>query len=386
MPEGSPLESRVRARLAGLQSQGLLRSLKAPAGIDLCSNDYLSLSRHPLLTARLIEGAAREGCGSTGSRLLRGERECFDAVEKRFAQFKRTDRSLYFGAGYLANVAVLTTLAEEGDVIFSDERNHASLIDGTRLSRARTVVFPHNDPAALRRLLNDTLTIGLRFIVVESLFSMDGDVAPLAEYAAVARAAGAALVVDEAHAVGIYGPRGSGLVEAAGVADDVCVSINTAGKALGVSGAFVAGPAWAIEYLVQRARPFVFSTAPPPALADALEASLTVVEREPERRERLLALSAFLRARLSAAGVEVPRGLSQIIPVVIGDNEQAVLTARLLQSEGFDVRAIRPPSVPEGTARLRVAVNAGLSEAVLDRFVAALRAALKEIGLCAASS
>lgn len=386
MPEDSRLESRVRARLAGLQAQGLLRSLNAPAGIDLSSNDYLNLSRHPLLLARLIEGAAREGCGSTGSRLLRGERECFAAVERRFARFKQTERSLYFGAGYLANVAVLTTLAEEGDVIFSDERNHASLIDGTRLSRARTVVFPHNDPATLQRLLNGTTTNGLRFIVVESLFSMDGDVAPLVEYVAIARAAGAALVVDEAHAVGIYGARGSGLIEAAGVADDVCVSINTAGKALGVSGAFVAGPAWAIEYLVQRARPFVFSTAPPPALADALEASLTVVEEEPERRERLLARSAFLRARLPAAGVDVADGISQIVPVAVGDNERAVAVARALQRGGFDVRAIRPPSVPDGTARLRVSVNAGLSEEVLDRFVAALAAALKEIGLCAASS
>ena len=386
MPEDSRLESRVRARLAGLQAQGLLRSLNAPAGIDLSSNDYLNLSRHPLLLARLIEGAAREGCGSTGSRLLRGERECFAAVERRFARFKQTERSLYFGAGYLANVAVLTTLAEEGDVIFSDERNHASLIDGMRLSRARTVVFPHNDPATLQRLLNGTTTNGLRFIVVESLFSMDGDVAPLVEYVAIARAAGAALVVDEAHAVGIYGARGSGLIEAAGVADDVCVSINTAGKALGVSGAFVAGPAWAIEYLVQRARPFVFSTAPPPALADALEASLTVVEEEPERRERLLARSAFLRARLPAAGVDVADGMSQIVPVAVGDNARAVAVARALQRGGFDVRAIRPPSVPDGTARLRVSVNAGLSEEVLDRFVAALAVALKEIGLCAASS
>ena len=386
MPEDSPLESRIRARLASLQSQGLLRSLNAPAGIDLCSNDYLNLSRDPRLVARIVEGATREGCGSTGSRLLRGERECFAAVEQRFARFKGTERSLYFGAGYLANVGVLTTLAEEGDVVFSDERNHASLIDGTRLSRARTVIFPHNDSGTLQRLLSGTTTNGLRFIAVESLFSMDGDVAPLAEYAAIARSTGAALIVDEAHAVGIYGANGTGLIEAAGVAADVCVSINTAGKALGVSGAFVAGPAWAIEYLVQRARPFVFSTAPPPALADALDASLSIVEEEPERRERLLARAAFLRARLTAAGVSVTDGYSQILPIVLGDNERAVAVARVLQHEGFDVRAIRPPSVPAGTARLRVSVNAGLSEGVLDQFVATLSAALKEIDLCAASS
>lgn len=386
MPLDSSLEARVRARLADLQSRALLRSLKPPVGIDLCSNDYLNLSRHPLLTARLIEGVVREGCGSTGSRLLRGERECFETVERRFACFKRTDRSLYFAAGYLANIAVLATLPEEGDVMFSDERNHASLIDGTRLSRARTIVFSHNDPVALRQLLVSNTSPGVRFIVVESLFSMDGDMAPLKEYAAIARETGAMLVVDEAHAVGIYGERGSGLIEAAGVEDEVCISINTAGKALGVSGAFVAGPAWAIEYLVQRARPFVFSTAPPPALAYALDASLTVVEEEPDRRERLTSRSRDLRARLAAAGVDVPAGVSQIIPIVIGDNDRALAVARVLREEGFDVRAIRPPTVPPGTARLRVSVNADLSEAVLDRFVDVLAVALTEAGLCAASS
>jgi 8-amino-7-oxononanoate synthase len=386
MPEDSSLETRVRARLADLGARGLLRSLKPPSGIDLCSNDYLNLSAHPQLTARFIEGVAREGCGSTGSRLLRGERECFEAIERRFARFKRTDQALYFATGYLANVAVLTTLAEDGDVIFSDARNHASLIDGARLSRARTVVFPHNDPLTLHRLVTDTRTAGARFIAVESLFSMDGDMAPLAEYAAIAQSTGAALVVDEAHAVGIYGDRGSGLIESLDLRNAVCVSINTAGKALGVSGAFVAGPSWAIEYLVQRARPFVFSTAPTPAVADALDASLTIVEEEPERRERLRARSVFLRARLAATGIEIPDGMSHILPILIGDNDAAVAVATVLQDEGFDVRAIRPPSVPVGTARLRITVNAALTEATLDRFVDVLAAALKEMGLCSAAS
>ena len=216
---------------------------------------------------------------------------------------------------------------------------------------------------------------GIRFVVVESLFSMDGDVAPLAEYAALCRSAGAVLVVDEAHAVGIYGGRGSGLMEAAGIDDENCIAINTAGKALGVAGAFVTGPSWAVEYLLQRARPFVFSTAPPPALADALDASLTIVAEEPERRERLLVRAAYLRARLAAAGIDTGASRSQIIPIAIGENDRAVAVARLIQAEDFDVRAIRPPSVPAGTARLRVSVNAGLSEATLDRFVDVLAAA-----------
>src|SRR5262245_7943629 len=221
MSEDSALERRVRARMAALEADGLLRSLQLPSGIDLCSNDYLGLSRHPLLAARLAEGAQTEGCGSTGSRLLRGERACFDEIERRFARFKGAERALYFGAGYLANLAVLTTLPEAGDVILSDERNHASLIDGARLSRARTLVFPHNDVAALRQKLDELPASGVRFIVVESLFSMDGDMAPLARYAALCRAAGAVLVVDEAHAVGIYGPRGTGLTE--GISDDIGV-------------------------------------------------------------------------------------------------------------------------------------------------------------------
>jgi 8-amino-7-oxononanoate synthase len=376
------LERRVRRRLAEWQSAGLLRVLRPPVGIDLSSNDYLNLSTHARVTAKLMDGIAREGCGSTGSRLLRGERECFNAVERRFARFKNVDRALFFGAGYLANIGVLTTLPESGDVILSDERNHASLIDGMRLSRARSIVFPHNDVNAVARLLDGGSSGGVRFVVIESLFSMDGDVAPLADYAALCQSAGAVLVVDEAHAVGIYGERGSGLIEATGVGSDVCVSINTGGKALGVSGAFVAGPAWAIDYLVQRARPFMFSTAPPPALADALDASLAIVEAEPERRERLSARSTYLRTKLAAAGVDIPAGSSQIVPVVLGDNARATAVAAALQNEGFDVRAIRPPSVPDGTARLRVSVNAGLSEQTLDSFVDVLGAALKEVALC----
>ena len=382
----SPLEQRIRARVAALGEHGLLRTLHEPAGIDLSSNDYLNLSKHPVVATRLIEGIVREGCGSTGSRLLRGERACFEAVEQRFARFKGAGRALYFSTGYLANIAVLTALAETGDTMFSDQRNHASLIDGMRLSRARAAVFPHNEVGRLEQLLADSPESGVRFVVVESLFSMDGDVAPLAEYAALCRSAGAVLIVDEAHAVGVYGGRGSGLMEAAGIDHDNCISINTAGKALGVAGAFVAGPSWAVEFLVQRARPFVFSTAPPPALADALDASLTIVAEEPERRERLLARSAYLRAGLAAAGIDTGASRSQIVPILIGENDRAVAVARAIQAEGFDVRAIRPPTVPAGTARLRVSVNAGLSEATLDRFVDVLAAALREAGRCSAAS
>jgi 8-amino-7-oxononanoate synthase len=345
----------------------LRRALRPPRGIDLSSNDYLGLSAHPLVKERMAAAVAELGCGSTGSRLLRGERDCFDAIESRFAAFKGAERALYFSSGYLANLAVLTAFPESGDVLYCDQFNHASLIDGARLSRAERMVYPHTQipPASGER----------SFVVSESLFSMDGDRAPLNELAAT----GAALIVDEAHAVGIFGPRGSGLIEEMGA--NVFLSVNSAGKALGVAGAFVAGPSWAIEHLLQCARPFVFSTAPPPALAAALEASLDVIEQEPERRARLRSLAGYLRARLRDGGLEVAEGDSHLIPIMLGENSRAVTVARELQDAGFDVRPIRPPTVPAGTARLRVSVDVKLTETILDRFVAAL-----EQSLCAVTS
>ena len=377
------LAGRVRARMRALDDEGLRRTLRPPSGIDLSSNDYLGLATHPHVKARMIEGVAREGAGSTGSRLLRGHRGGFAAIERRFADFKGTERSLYFSSGYLANLAVLSTLPEPGDVILSDERNHASLIDGIRLSPARRVIFAHNDAGALGRALDETGGAGQRFVVVESLFSMDGDEAPLASYAEICRAAGAELVVDEAHAVGVYGAKGSGLIEEHGIQKDVFLSVNTAGKALGVSGAFVAGPEWAMDYMIQRARTFIFSTAPPPSIADALDAALDVIEQEPERRATVLDRAQALRMRLAAAAVPLPAGTSQIIPVLIGDSGRAVAVAEALQAGGFDVRAIRPPTVPPGTARLRISVNVHLTGDQMDRFVTALVAALAAAGLAA---
>jgi 8-amino-7-oxononanoate synthase len=216
---------------------------------------------------------------------------------------------------------------------------------------------------------------------------MEGGMAPLREIASACRAAQAVLIVDEAHAVGVYGVRGTGLIEVHGIEDTVCVSINAAGKALGVAGAFVAGPSWVIEYLVQRGRPFVFSTAPPPALADAIAKSLAIVQDEPARRAAVASRAAFLRRQLKDRGVPTARGASQIVSIPIGDNARAVAAAHLLSADGFDVRAIRPPTVPEHTARLRVSVNAGLSEDVLERFAAAAASALERVGLtCAVSS
>lgn len=386
MRADSQLVRRLASRLDAWEREGLRRTLRPPSGIDVSSNDYLQLARHPEVVRAFVSAATSEGVGSTGSRLLRGERDRFANLEARFATFKGTERALYFSSGYLANVAVLTALTEHEDIVFSDALNHASLIDGMRLSRADRIVFPHGDFARLDDLLTHTPCRGVRFVVVESVFSMDGDVTPLDRVVRICQRHDAVPIVDEAHGVGVFGRKGTGALEESAVDPTACVSINTAGKALGVAGAFVAGPSTVVDYLVQRARPFVFSTAPPPAVAAAIDASLTLVETEPERRVRVRALADRLRVQLNACGVAMPRVGSQIVPIPIGDNERAVGVASRLAAQGFDVRAIRPPSVPAGTARLRVSINAGLDEPTIDRFAAAVALALQEVRLCSAAS
>ena len=365
------LERRIVERMAAIERAGLRRTLRPPSGVDLSSNDYLGLARDPRVLERFISAVRDEGCGATGSRLLRGHRTAFTDVERRFAGFKRAEAALYFGSGYAANLGVLATFLEPDDVVFSDALNHASLIDGVRLSKARRVVFPHRDVDELARLLRAERSSGQKFLVTESVFSMDGDEAPLADYAALCGDTGTALIVDEAHAVGVRGANGSGLIDESDVAAAVFLSVNTAGKALGAAGAFVAGAGWAIDYLVQRARTFVFSTAAPPSLAAAVDAALDIVEAEPGRRQRVRQLAASLRGILARHDLTAAAG-AHIIPVILGDAARAIAVADEMAAAGYDVRAIRPPTVPEGTSRLRISVNALLDVPTLEGFAAAL--------------
>lgn len=369
------LKERTEKHLRAIEKHGQWRTLKPPQGrsVDLCSNDYLGLAKDERLKAAMIVEIERNGCGATASRLLRGEREVFAEAERKFAEFKGVERSLFFSSGYAANIGLLTTFLESGDVVFSDELNHASLIDGIRLAKAERVVFPHNDVNKLEKLIAETPCRGQRFVVVESLYSMDGDFAPLHDLVELCRISDTNLIVDEAHAVGVFGTNGSGLIEE----KDVFLSLNTAGKAFGVGGAFVAGSGWAIEFLIQRCRPFIFSTAPPPAMPAALIKAIEIVQSEPERREKLLNLSQFLREELNANGIAVPLENSQIVPVILGASEKAVKVASDLQNKGFDVRAIRPPTVPMNTARLRISLNADLNEDLLRQFVEALKKSLR---------
>lgn len=363
----------LRAELASLGMRQGLRRLGRMEGISLSSNDYLGLSTDPRL-ARAITVALEGGSpvASTGSRLLSGNSPEWERVESDFARFIGTEAALFFSSGYAANLGLLGAILRPDDVVFSDASNHASLIDGIRLSRARKVIFPHLDLDFLEDALRKSDAAGRKFIVVESLFSMEGDRAPIAELLSLADRFGAELIVDEAHATGVFGPRGRGLVAAANGNARVLASVHTCGKALASAGAFVCGSETLKQYLVNRARTFIFSTALPPYFAAQIAKAVEIAGDADAERERLQVLSNFLRERLRAAGFDTGTSDSQIVPVLLGGNDTAIRYADALQRQGFAVRPIRPPTVPEGTSRLRLSVTAKLSEEVLDRLVKVL--------------
>jgi 8-amino-7-oxononanoate synthase len=359
-------EDGFRVTLNELRRAGLLRELRLPNGIDLVSNDYLGLAGHPHLTEAMRAALIELPAGSAGSRLLRGHHEIFERIEARLAAFSGTESALLFGSGYAANIGLLQALVGPDDLILSDERNHASLIDGMRLTKAATHVFGHQDLGALEDALRAPRR-GRAIVVTESVFSMDGDCTPLEELCTVAERGGAAVIVDEAHATGLYGARGSGRVEELGIRDRVLATIHTGGKALGSGGAWVAGSLALRDVLVNRARSFIFSTAPLPVVGAALEAGLQLIEREPGRRADVHRKSLLVRRALADAGVNAA-GQSPIVPILAGSNEAALSLQSGLSAAGFDVRAIRPPSVAPGTARLRVTVRYPVRDEDLLRF------------------
>jgi 8-amino-7-oxononanoate synthase len=359
-------EDRLAVMLTELRDAGLLRQMRLPAGIDLVSNDYLGLADHPYLIEAMRASGAALPAGSGGSRLLRGHHEIFEIVEARLAAFSGSEAALLFGSGYAANIGLLQAIVSPDDVVVSDAHNHASLIDGIRLTKARTVIYPHQDLAALEAALAQHHR-GRAIVVTESVFSMDGDLTPLADVCDIAERAGAVVIVDEAHATGMYGSRGSGRVEQLGLRDRVAATIHTGGKALGSGGAWVAGSRALRDVLVNRARSFIFSTAPLPILGAALGAGLELSAREPNRRRDVLRKSSMLRTALRDAGVSAD-GESMIVPIIVGANEAATALQAALAIAGFDVRAIRPPSVAPGTARLRVTVRYPIADDELTRF------------------
>jgi len=331
--------------------------------LAFCSNDYLGLASHPRLVEALQEGASRYGVGSGASHLISGHSRAHALLEERFADFLsphiESPRALYFCTGYMANLAVLTALAGRDGDIFSEELNHASLIDGARLARANVKVYPHGDTTALEQLLK-TSTAKTKLVVTDSVFSMDGDLAPLPALLQLCEQYGAWLVVDDAHGFGVLGHHGRGALEHFSLRSPNLVYMGTLGKAAGVGGAFVAAHATVIEWLVQRARPYIYTTAAAPALAHALMASMDIIDGEEgaQRRTQLRALVAQFRNELNLQRWQLFPSATAIQPVIIGANDEAMRVASALYEQGFWVPGIRPPTVPAGTARLRVTLCA----------------------------
>jgi glycine C-acetyltransferase/8-amino-7-oxononanoate synthase len=378
----------VAARLEELRESELFRRMRTISGpqgprvvldgepvLLLCSNNYLGLADHPKVREAAADAAMRWGVGAGASRLVSGTMTIHGRLEERLAALKRTEAALLFGSGYLANVGVVSALAGPGDVVVSDALNHASIVDGCRLARARTVVYEHCDLDHLEACLREAGE-GRAVIVTDSVFSMDGDVAPLARIVELARRFRARVVVDEAHGTGCLGPGGRGAIAEAGLDGEVDVVVGTLGKALGSYGAYAACSREVAEYLVNAARPFIFSTAPPPpAVAGAL-AAVDLLAEEPRRAERLQQNADALRDELAREGFDVAGSTTQIVPLIVGDAGLAMRVCEAALEQGVYAQAIRPPTVPEGTSRLRLAVMASHTQAEL-------REAARELGRAA---
>jgi 8-amino-7-oxononanoate synthase len=368
---------RLGAGLGELEAQGLARALRPGAGRDFASNDYLGLASDPAFARRVaarISAVVERGGAlfAPSSRLLRGETELHHATEERLAKLKGDDAALLYPSGWQANAGALATLLGPQDRALSDAANHASLIDGLRLARCERVVVSHLDLEAYARELARPWRRGQTWVVVESLYSMDGDLAPLAELLELCERHGALLYVDDAHATGVYGRHGAGWLAEQGVAGRAAVTVTTFGKSLALQGACVSGPRELIATLVHASRAFLFTTALAPLLVVALGESLDVLEREPERRARVRANAERLRARLAQLEFDVQPGDSPIVPIRLGKNERALAAAAALAARGLDVRAVRPPAVPEDGALLRVSVHADHAPDELDRLAQAL--------------
>lgn len=378
---GGALTRRIEEELESLRERDQLRTLEHPAGINLCSNDYLGLATHPRLKKAVAGAIERTAAvGSTGSRLLSGNAREWEELESNFAKFAGTETALYFGSGYAANIGLLSSVAGPGDVIFSDALNHASLIDGIRLSRAAKVIYPHGDMAFLEKALREhSRAAGARVIVTESVFSMEGDVAAVDSLLRLSRDYGAELILDEAHATGVFGPQGRGIAASVEATRDVFAVVHTCGKALASAGAFVCCSDLLKQYLVNHARTFIFSTAMPPYFAGQIGAALELAIGADRERVELRTLADLLRRELRASGIAVGASQTQIVPVMCGTNGAALYVASALQESGFAVRAIRPPTVPEGTARVRLSLTAKITRDDVLRLGKAIRAAFDSL-------
>ncbi len=381
--------------LAALETQALRRRLQAleevlPGGkvrlagqvlLNLSSNDYLGLALDPRLIAAAQAAAARWGTGAGASRLVAGHLALHQAVEARLADFKGTQAAVIFSTGYMANLGVIAALMGPGDAVFCDRLNHASIYDGIKLSGAVLHRFPHRDLNRLEELLRQGQGARRRLIITDSVFSVDGDLAPLAELVALKDRFGAALMIDEAHATGVLGEKGAGLAEALGLSGRVEVHLGTFSKALGSLGGYVAGEQRLIEYLHNRARSFIYSTALAPPVLGAIEAALEVVAREPQPRAYLREEAEKFRRGLAQAGLDTLGSQTQIVPVLVGDNGRTLEFAARLRQQGLLAVALRPPTVPPGQARVRFSLSAAHSREDLQQALDSIIATARAMGL-----
>ncbi|NIP72396.1 MAG: 8-amino-7-oxononanoate synthase [Gammaproteobacteria bacterium] len=371
-----------RRRIAG-GPQGVERTVDGAPVLAFCSNDYLGLAGHPQLVWALQRGAESYGAGSGAAHLVTGHTPAHHALEEELAELVQRPRALLFSTGYMANLGAVAALAGRGDAVLEDRLNHASLLDAGLLSGARLIRYRHADAEDLARRLARPRD-GQRLVLSDGVFSMDGDLAPLPELAAAARSAGAWLMVDDAHGLGVLGARGRGSLEHFGLGlEDVPVLMGTLGKAFGTFGAFVAGSDDLVDFLIQTARTYIYSTAPPPALAEATRAALRLVQGEPWRRQHLEALVARFRRGAGELGLPLGRSTTPIQPLVLGSAERALAWQQALEVRGILISAIRPPTVPKGAARLRITFSAAHTEAQVDRLLGALEAAGAELGAAA---
>jgi 8-amino-7-oxononanoate synthase len=347
----------------------------------LASNNYLGLTHCPAVQQAAIAAIQLYGTGSGGARLTTGNHPLYSLLEQEVASFKGAEAALVFNTGYMANLGTISALVGAGDVIFSDELNHASIIDGCRLSGARTVIFRHSDMKQLAECLAQTVCSGRRLIVVDGVYSMDGDIAPLDDIVELAERYEAMVMVDDAHATGVIGPNGRGTAAYFGLQDRIQVQMGTFSKALGSEGGYVVGSRRLIEYLINKARTFTFSTALAPAAIAAARAALAQVVLRPELVDKLSNNSVYMRKLLVAAGFTVGKGDTPILPIHIGDAATAVLLARELRNVGLIVTAIRPPTVPDGTSRLRLTVSAAHEWGELTQAVQKLSTVAKSLGI-----
>jgi 8-amino-7-oxononanoate synthase len=387
--------SDIHDRLEELRDLGLYRRMRMVSGpqgprvlldgkrvLLLCSNNYLGLADHPRVREAAAEAAMRYGVGAGASRLVSGNMTLHRRLEERLAEFERSERCVLFGSGYLANAGVIGALAQAGDVVFSDALNHASIIDGCRLSRAETFVYDHLDTDHLEWGLQQADGRG-SLIVTDGVFSMDGDIAPLERIVDLAHRYDARVMVDEAHATGVLGPGGRGSIAAAGLEGEVDVMVGTLGKALGSYGAYVCCDAEIARYLVNAARTLIFSTGPAPPVVAAALTALDLVNESPRRIERVRRNAQTLREALAQHGLDVPAGETAIVPLIVGDAGRAVALCERVLERGVFAQAIRPPTVPEGSSRLRLAAMATHNTAELEWAAAQLGAAAREAGATA---